>query len=95
MKKIKSKNSTWPFSEPEPPWYTDQTKRWKKLGRQGWKFAQGNSPVDSLSTGDVSIEMARDGMVAEFKLSKLWSFQEIHTWMLHRCEEFAKANRWV
>lgn len=81
-------DSTWPFpDQPEPQWYSEQKARWDELEKQGWKF----SSVRKF--GKVCLQMERNGAVAAFELP--WgamSFQTIHTWMLRRCEEVARAQ---
>lgn len=79
--------STWPFpDQPEPQWYREQTLRWAELCRQGWKWRS------RLGFIFVTMRMERGDVSAEFAVPKTWEFQTIHTWMLERCEEFARAK---
>ena len=83
-------DSTWPFkNEPEPQWYAEQSKRLGELAKHGFKFVNGNDSVDA------AFIIAKDGMSAMFAVPKSWSFQKNRTWMLERCEEFARAVRGV
>ena len=79
--------SYWPFPDQiEPQWYKDQRVRWDALMGQGWKLSAIPRPFH------ISIKMEnRCGEQAEFSISKDRDFQQIHTWMLERCEEVAKS----
>jgi len=80
-------SGTWPFKDqPEPQWYRDQTLRWVELVRQGWIWRSREG------CANVTLRMGRGDVSAEFTVPKTWEFQKIHTWMLERCEEFARAK---